>query len=126
MICKKYYCELHLDFQALGDKLDHFCNTHQYSIRNGKNQDIQPELRWNCNDESTISGASVGERTWYLDVPFPILPINQEIKLAVDDPELYTRQHTQILEWVEANPEYRVLSNSNNYGFVLSVKIIEN
>jgi hypothetical protein len=115
MICKKYYCELHLDFQALGDKLDHFCNTHTYTIRNGKNQDIQPELRWTCNDESS----------WYLDVPFPLLPINQEIKLAVNDPELYTRQVQQIKDFLKNNPELVSLSNSNNYGFVLSIKIID-
>jgi len=115
LVCKKYYSTFHLKFQALGDKLDHFCNTHTYTIRNGKNQDIQPELRWTCNDESS----------WYLDVPFPLLPINQEIKLAVNDPELYTRQFQQIKDFLKNNPEFVSLSNSNNYGFVLSVKIID-
>ena len=115
MICKKYYSEFHLEFQDLGDKLDHHCNKHSYTIKKGKNQDIQPELRWTRN----------GESSWYLNGPFPSLPINKEIKLAVNDPELYTRQFKQIKSFLKNNPEYLSLSNSNNYGFVLSVKIIE-
>lgn len=115
MICKKYYCELHLDFQALGDKLDHFCNTHNYTIRNGKNQDIQPELSW----------YNICDSSWTLPIePFGKLEINKEIKLAVNDPELYTRQRKQIQSFLKNNPKYISISNSNNYGFVLSVKII--
>ena len=117
MVCKNLHSEFHYEFQNLGDKMEHYIYSHSKTVRENEDRVIESVLNWKVNDD--------GKYELVTD-PYDKIEINKEIKLDIDDFDLYTRQYNQLLKFIaNNNGKYRSISNSKPDGTLLSVKFLE-